>query len=197
MRSPWKAKRARLDCQGAPIVSAYEVAGDLWLQVHRFDDARRAYVTAAEQVGSTRRVTLGLARTAVASRRSAGGMRSVPQLGERMAKDGRRAARADRGAHVSPSLRMPHRVGVATVTTYRYRADVLEQLERHGVRPTSSTRPELVHEFVSDLYRYELRRLRGRLVRGEIPKDGLFRSGCRAQASVSARVAEAARLVGG
>jgi hypothetical protein len=49
---------------GAPIVSAHEVAADLWLQVHRFDDARRAYVTAAERVGSTRRVTLGLARTA-------------------------------------------------------------------------------------------------------------------------------------
>ena len=49
---------------GAPMVSAYEVAGDLWLQVHRFDDARRAYVAAGERVGSTRRVTLGLARTA-------------------------------------------------------------------------------------------------------------------------------------
>ena len=69
---------------------------------------------------------------------------------------------------------MPHGVGLATVTTYRYRADVLEQLERHGVRPTSSTPPELVHEFVSDLYRFELRRLRVRLVRHEIPKDGYF-----------------------
>lgn len=49
---------------GAPVVSAYEVAGDLWLQVHRFDDARRAYVTAGEQIGSSRRVTLGLAKTA-------------------------------------------------------------------------------------------------------------------------------------
>lgn len=57
-----KARSAGLP--GAPIVSADEVAGDLWLQVHRFDDARRAYVTAAGQVGSTRRVTLGLARTA-------------------------------------------------------------------------------------------------------------------------------------
>jgi hypothetical protein len=36
------------------------------------------------------------------------------------------------------------------------------------------TRPELVHEFVSDLYRYELRRLRDRLVRREIPKTGYF-----------------------
>jgi hypothetical protein len=67
---------------------------------------------------------------------------------------------------------VPH--GVTKVTTYRYRADVLEQLERHGVRPTSSTKPELVHEFVSDLYRYELRRLRDRLVRREIPKEGYF-----------------------
>ena len=49
---------------GAPIVSTFEVAGDLWLQVHRFEDAHRAYGTAAEQVGSTRRVTLGRARTA-------------------------------------------------------------------------------------------------------------------------------------
>jgi hypothetical protein len=60
------------------------------------------------------------------------------------------------------------------VKTYRFRADVLEQLARHGVCPHPSTPPELVHEFVSDLYRYELRRLRARLVRGEIPKTGYF-----------------------
>jgi hypothetical protein len=50
---------------GAPIVTAHEVAGDLWLQVHRFDDARRAYTAALTQVGPTRRVILGLARTAL------------------------------------------------------------------------------------------------------------------------------------
>jgi hypothetical protein len=60
------------------------------------------------------------------------------------------------------------------VKTYRFRADVLEQLARHGVCPTASTPPELVHEFVNDLYRYELRRLRDRLVRREIPKAGYF-----------------------
>jgi hypothetical protein len=49
---------------GAPVVSAHEIAGDLWLQVHRFEDARRAYLEAATQNGTTRRVTLGLARTA-------------------------------------------------------------------------------------------------------------------------------------
>jgi hypothetical protein len=32
----------------------------------------------------------------------------------------------------------------------------------------------LVHEFVNDLYRFELRRLRDRLVRKEIPKPGYY-----------------------
>jgi len=54
----------------------------------------------------------------------------------------------------------------------RYRPDVLVALERHGIRPRPDTPPALVHEFVSDLYRYELRRLRDRLVRREIPKAG-------------------------
>ena len=54
---------------------------------------------------------------------------------------------------------------------YRYRRDVLERLEAHGVRPHSETRPELVREFVNDLYRYEIRRLRDRLLRGEFPKN--------------------------
>jgi hypothetical protein len=48
---------------GVPVISAYEVAGDLWLQVHRFEDARRAYLTASQQGLTTRRVTLGLARS--------------------------------------------------------------------------------------------------------------------------------------
>jgi hypothetical protein len=58
--------------------------------------------------------------------------------------------------------------------SYRYRPDILEQLWLHGVQPTPETRPELVHEFVNDLYRYELRRLRHRLVTGEIPKAGYY-----------------------
>jgi hypothetical protein len=60
------------------------------------------------------------------------------------------------------------------VTEHRYRPDVLEQLAKHGVRPSPGTPPGLVHEFVSDLYRYELRRLRDRLVRGEFPKTTYF-----------------------
>jgi hypothetical protein len=48
----------------APVVSAVEMAGTLWLQVHRYEEARRAYREAQQQVGSTPQVLLGLARTA-------------------------------------------------------------------------------------------------------------------------------------
>jgi hypothetical protein len=58
--------------------------------------------------------------------------------------------------------------------TYRYKADVLAQLESHGVRPTAASSPERVHEFVNDLYRYELRRLRDQLRRGELPKSEYY-----------------------
>jgi len=54
---------------------------------------------------------------------------------------------------------------------YRYRPEVLRALETHGIRPRVSTRPELVREYVNDLYRYEIRRLRDRLLRGEFPKN--------------------------
>jgi len=57
---------------------------------------------------------------------------------------------------------------------FAYRADVLDQLWQHGVQPTERTRPELVHEFVSDLYRYELRRLREQLLRREFPKPEYY-----------------------
>jgi hypothetical protein len=56
------------------------------------------------------------------------------------------------------------------VQEHRYRADVLARLETHGIRPRPTTRPELVREYVNDLYRYEIRRLRARLLRGEFPK---------------------------
>jgi hypothetical protein len=57
---------------------------------------------------------------------------------------------------------------------YRYRPDVLAELWRHGVQPAPTTRPQLVHDFVNDLYRYELRRLRDRLLRRDIEKAGYF-----------------------
>jgi hypothetical protein len=57
---------------------------------------------------------------------------------------------------------------------YRYRSDVLERLEAHGIRPQSTTPPDLVRGFVNDLYRYEIRRLRARLLRGEFPKHTYY-----------------------
>ncbi len=51
-----------------------------------------------------------------------------------------------------------------------YRPGVLEQLLRHGVRPRNDTPPAHVQAFLNDLYRFELRRLRARLLAGEIAK---------------------------
>ena len=49
---------------GAPGVTAHEAAGDLFLQVHRYDDARRYYLRAADRLGMTPRIRVGLARAA-------------------------------------------------------------------------------------------------------------------------------------
>lgn len=53
---------------------------------------------------------------------------------------------------------------------YHYRADVLRELSRHGVQPTSHTPPQLVRDYVRDLYKYEIRALRDRYIRSEFPK---------------------------
>jgi hypothetical protein len=55
-----------------------------------------------------------------------------------------------------------------------YRPDIIEQLWRHGCHPEDTTPPDLVHAFVSDLYRFELRRLRDWLVTRKIPKEGYY-----------------------
>ena len=51
-----------------------------------------------------------------------------------------------------------------------YREDVLIDLWRHGVHPNPDTPPELVRNFVRDLYKYEIRRLRERYLRREFSK---------------------------
>jgi hypothetical protein len=53
---------------------------------------------------------------------------------------------------------------------YRYRADVLEAVWRHGIVPTERTSPELARGFVRELYKYEIRRLRERYLRREFSK---------------------------
>ena len=55
---------------------------------------------------------------------------------------------------------------------YTYHPKVSEDLGRFGLRPRPTTPPALSKEFVNDLYRYELRTLRARLVAREIPRQG-------------------------
>jgi hypothetical protein len=54
--------------------------------------------------------------------------------------------------------------------TYRYRQDVLDELVRHGLIPRPATSPQALRDAVSDLYRYEIRRLRDELLAHRIPK---------------------------
>ena len=56
------------------------------------------------------------------------------------------------------------------MATYSYRADVLRELERHGIRPTGETSPQLVRDYVRDLYKYEIRRLRTQMLANEFPR---------------------------
>jgi hypothetical protein len=54
---------------------------------------------------------------------------------------------------------------------YVYPPDILDTLAGHGLRPTPSTPPALVREALSDLYRYEIRRLRRTLLEGKVEKS--------------------------
>lgn len=55
---------------------------------------------------------------------------------------------------------------------FEYDEQLLEGLAALGIRPTPATPPERVKDHINDLYRYELRTLRDRLVRRAIPKQG-------------------------
>jgi hypothetical protein len=67
----------------------------------------------------------------------------------------------------SPISREYNIVGLA----YTYRPDVLEELCRHGLRPAPSTPPQQLRDAVRDLYKYEIKRLRGELLAGRFPKS--------------------------
>ena len=54
---------------GAPILTAHEVAGELWLEVYRYDDAAAAFRIARGASGDSPRLLAGLAR-ALARQRS-------------------------------------------------------------------------------------------------------------------------------
>lgn len=55
---------------------------------------------------------------------------------------------------------------------FKYRAGVLNELALHGIAPGPQTPPELVHEFVNDLYCFEIRVLKRRMQTGAIAKAG-------------------------
>jgi hypothetical protein len=63
-------------------------------------------------------------------------------------------------------------VNSSDVLRYRYRPDILTALLEHGLKPLPTTSPDQVRLALRDLYRFEIRRLRDRLVRGDIPKAG-------------------------
>ena len=52
-----------------------------------------------------------------------------------------------------------------------YRPEVLDELAIHGMVPKPCTRPDLIRDYLSDLYRYEIRKLKRRLLAGEFPKQ--------------------------
>jgi hypothetical protein len=52
----------------------------------------------------------------------------------------------------------------------KYRESVLNELARHGVAPRADTPPELIRDFINDLYVYEIRALRAKLKAGHFPK---------------------------
>jgi hypothetical protein len=55
--------------------------------------------------------------------------------------------------------------------SYVWDSEMLNALAALGVRPESSTPPAFVKDYVTELYQYELRRLRARLLRGDVPKS--------------------------
>ena len=52
---------------------------------------------------------------------------------------------------------------------FRYRQDVLNHLAGHGIVPKPTTSPQVARGLLNEIYRYELRRLRDRLLLQEFP----------------------------
>ena len=51
-----------------------------------------------------------------------------------------------------------------------YRAEILDALARHGLRPAATTSPERLRDAVRDLYKYEIKVIRSALLAGRIAK---------------------------
>jgi hypothetical protein len=57
-----------------------------------------------------------------------------------------------------------------TARVFTYHQQVLDTLSTHGLVPTPETSPQRLRDALRDLYKYEIRRLRDRLIAGEFPK---------------------------
>jgi hypothetical protein len=53
---------------------------------------------------------------------------------------------------------------------YTYHQQIRDELATHGLIPRTDTPPQQLRDAVRELYKYEIRRLRGRLIAGEIAK---------------------------
>jgi hypothetical protein len=53
---------------------------------------------------------------------------------------------------------------------YRYTHEVLEELAVHGLVPRPATPPAVLRDALRDLYKYEIKVLKRRLLAGEFPK---------------------------
>lgn len=54
---------------------------------------------------------------------------------------------------------------------FEYAPEALDILAVHGLQPGPDTPPHVVRSALNDLYRYEIRRLKRRLLAGEFPKE--------------------------
>jgi hypothetical protein len=52
-----------------------------------------------------------------------------------------------------------------------YRPEILDELGRHGLSPAPDTHPQQLRDAVRDLYKYEIKRLKARLLAGDFHKS--------------------------
>jgi hypothetical protein len=93
----WLAQALQLErargaqgASGAPVLSAHQMAGELWLQVHRYDEAAAAFLVARGVGVDSPRLALGLARARARDLRTAEACEAYRDV-ERLASDGRAA----------------------------------------------------------------------------------------------------------
>lgn len=53
---------------------------------------------------------------------------------------------------------------------YTYTPEVLEELALHGLKPRADTPPQVLRDALRDLYKYEIKVLKSRLLAREFPK---------------------------